>query len=70
MTNPFFTPLMEKAAGIITDEGGTLCHAAIVARELGIPCVVGTRKATKVLADNDLVEMDGKDGWVKLLKKD
>ncbi len=65
MTRPEFVPLMKKAAGIITDEGGLTCHAAVVSRELGIPCIVGTRKATAVLKDGDVVEMDGKTGMVK-----
>ena len=69
MTNPFFVPLMHKVKGIITDVGGLLCHAAIVSRELGIPCIVGTRKATKVLKDNMKVEIDGKNGKVYLIQE-
>lgn len=64
MTNPFFVPVMQKAKGIITDVGGLLCHAAIVSRELGIPCVVGTKKATKILKDGMMVEIDGGKGEV------
>lgn len=49
---------MEKAAAIVTDEGGLLSHAAIISRELGIPCVVGTEQATRVLVDGQVVEVD------------
>ena len=60
---------MKKAAGIITDEGGITCHAAIISRELGIPCVSGTRIATKVLNDGDEVEVDATHGKITVLKK-
>lgn len=65
MTRPEFMPLIRKASGIITDVGGTLCHAAIIARELSKPCVVGTAVATKVLKDGDLVEVDAEKGIVR-----
>jgi len=68
MTRPEFVPLMKKAAAIITNEGGITCHAAIVSRELGIPCVIGTKIATKVLKDGDLVEVDADKGIVKIKK--
>jgi pyruvate,water dikinase len=55
---------MKRANGIITDEGGVTCHAAIVSRELGIPCVVGTGDATKVLKENSVVTLDGNKGLV------
>ncbi|RIB35181.1 MAG: phosphoenolpyruvate synthase [Candidatus Nanoclepta minutus] len=64
MTNPDFEPLMAIASAIITDEGGNLSHAAIVSRELGKPCVVGTREATKVLIDGMYVTVDGARGIV------
>ena len=67
MTRPEHVPLMKKAAAIVTDEGGLTCHAAIVSRELGIPCVVGTQVATISLKDNELVEVDGNSGLVKKL---
>ncbi|MBI2984028.1 MAG: hypothetical protein HYY50_00125 [Candidatus Kerfeldbacteria bacterium] len=67
MTSPEFVPLMKRAKAIITDEGGMLCHAAIIARELKKPCVIGTRVATKVLKDGDLVEVDAGKGVVKIL---
>lgn len=51
MTNPDYMPVIRKAAAIVTDEGGILCHAAIVSRELKIPCIVGTKIATEVLKD-------------------
>lgn len=64
MTSPEFTPIFYLINGIITDEGGICCHAAIVARELGIPAVVGTRNATKILKDGMNVTIDGEKGIV------
>ena len=69
MTQPNMVPLIRKAKAIITDEGGITSHAAIVSREFNIPCVVGTKKATKVLKDGDLVEVDADKGIVKILEK-
>ncbi len=69
MTSPDYVPAMKRAAAIVTDEGGLLCHAAIVSRELGKPCVVGTRNASKLLKDGDLVEVDANKGIVMILKK-
>lgn len=66
-TNASFLPLMQKAKAIITDEGGILCHAAIISRELKIPCIVGIRIATQVLKDGDCVEIDTEEGIVKIL---
>ncbi len=68
-TRPFFMPAIRKAGAIVTDEGGITSHAAIVARELKKPCVIGTRIATEVLKDGDLVEVDADNGVVKILKK-
>jgi len=64
MTTPDFVPAMKRASGIVTDAGGRTCHAAIVSRELGIPCVVGTETATSVLKDYPEVTVDGKTGSV------
>lgn len=58
MTRPDFVPLLKKATAIITDEGGLTCHAAVVARELGIPCIIGTKHASKDLKSGDKVEMN------------
>ncbi len=74
MTSPDFVPAMEKSAAIITDRGGMTCHAAIVSRELGIPCIVGTGNATKVLKDGMIVTVDATrgvvyEGEVKVSKK-
>ena len=69
MTRVEFVPIMKKALAIITNEGGIACHAAIVSRELGIPCVIGTKIATKVLHDGDLVEVDADKGVVRIIKK-
>jgi len=68
MTIPDFLPAMKKAAAIVTNEGGVLCHAAILARELKIPCITGTRFATHILRDGDYVEVDAINGIVKFLK--
>ncbi|OGO01512.1 MAG: phosphoenolpyruvate synthase [Chloroflexi bacterium RBG_13_53_26] len=64
MTTPDFVPAMKRAAAIVTDRGGRTCHAAIIARELGVPCVVGTGNATKVLGEKQLVTVDGFQGRV------
>jgi pyruvate,water dikinase len=64
MTAPDWLPLMRRAAAIATDSGGMTCHAAIVSRELGIPCVVGTQDATKTLRDHEVVTVDGTHGLV------
>lgn len=64
MTRPEYLPAMKKAAAFVTDEGGITCHAAIVAREMKKPCVIGTKNATKVLKDGDLVEVKGHHGLV------
>jgi pyruvate, water dikinase len=64
MTSPDWVPLMRKAAAIVTDSGGMTCHAAIVSRELGIPCVVGTGDATKRLRDGELVTVDATHGLI------
>ena len=69
MTTPAFVPLLQKAVAIVTDEGGLTCHAAIIAREMKIPCVIGTKLATKVFHDGDLVEVDAYKGIVKILKR-
>lgn len=68
MTRPDFVPLMDKAAGFITDEGGLTCHAAIIAREMNKPCIVGTEIATKSLQNGDLVEIDAYHGKITKLK--
>lgn len=64
MTTPDMVPAMRRADGIITDEGGVTCHAAIVSRELGIPCVVGTGDATKILKEKSIVTLDGNKGLI------
>ncbi len=68
MTRPEFVPLMKKASAIITDEGGLTCHAAIISRELGIPCIVGTKTATTKLKDSMFVEVDATTGIIKILR--
>ncbi|MFA6473770.1 MAG: PEP-utilizing enzyme [Patescibacteria group bacterium] len=68
MTRPEFVPLLKKSIAIITDEGGVTCHAAIISRELQIPCIVGTQIATRVLKDGMQVRVDAKHGVVQVLK--
>jgi pyruvate, water dikinase len=64
MTTPDWVPTMRRAAALVTDGGGLTCHAAIVSRELGVPCVVGTRRATEALRDGELVTVDGAGGAI------
>ena len=68
MTTPNYLVAMKKAVAFITDEGGITCHAAIIAREMKKPCIIGTKNATKVLKDGDLVEVDANKGIVRKLK--
>jgi pyruvate,water dikinase len=63
-TDPDWLPTLRRAAAMVTDQGGVTCHASIVARELGIPCIVGARTATADLPDGDLVTVDGDTGEV------
>ncbi len=69
VTHPDYVPAMQKAAAIVTDEGGMLSHAAIVSREMGIPCIVGTGNATKVLDYGIEVEVDAIEGIVKVIER-
>ncbi|MGI6589855.1 MAG: PEP/pyruvate-binding domain-containing protein [Candidatus Iainarchaeum sp.] len=69
MTRPEFVPIMQKAKAIVTDEGGLTSHAAIVSRELDTPCIIGTKVATQILKDGDLVEVDANKGVVKIIQK-
>lgn len=64
MTNPDWVPTLRRAAAVVTDGGGMTCHAAIVARELGVPAIVGVRTATTVLRDGELVTIDGAKGEI------
>lgn len=68
-TSPQILPAMKRASAVVTDSGGITCHAAIVARELKIPTIIGTKIVTKVLKDGDLVEVDAGKGLIKILKK-
>lgn len=69
MTRPELVLYMEKAGAFVTDEGGVTCHAAIIAREMGKPCIVGTGIATRFLQDGDFVEVDANRGIVRVLKR-
>ena len=64
ITSPDWVPSVRRAAALVTDGGGMTCHAAIVSRELGVPCVVGTRNATTMLRDGELVTVAGSLGEV------
>ena len=68
-SNPSLMPVIKKAAAIVADEGGIMSHAAIISRELKKPCIIGTKIATKVLRDGDLVEVDAERGVVRILKR-
>lgn len=68
-TTPDYVPIMKKSVAIITDEGGLTCHAAIMSRELGIPCIIGTKISTRVLHNGDLVEVDANNGTIKILER-
>ncbi|MFZ2190372.1 MAG: PEP-utilizing enzyme [Candidatus Magasanikiibacteriota bacterium] len=67
MTTIGFVPYLKNVKAIVTDEGGIACHASIISRELKIPCIIGTKIATKVFKDGDLVEVDAEKGIVKKL---
>ncbi|HEY1967355.1 MAG TPA: PEP-utilizing enzyme [Pseudonocardia sp.] len=66
-TDPSWTPLMAQAAALVVDIGGSASHGAVVARELGIPCVIGTEIAMTALRDGDTVRVDGTHGLVEVL---
>lgn len=68
MTTTNFVPILSKVSAIVTDEGGITCHAAIISRELQIPCIIGTRLATKAFRTGDLLEVDAYKGIVKKIK--
>jgi len=68
-TIPDFVPWMRKTKAFVTDEGGILSHAAIVAREMKTPCIIGTKIATKILRDNDVIEVDANNGFVRILER-
>jgi len=65
MTSPDFIAAMRKAAAIVTDAGGITCHAAIISRELNIPCVIGTKIASRIIKNGDLIEVNANHGIVK-----
>ena len=69
MTTPDVFIAINKACAIVTDEGGQLCHAAIISRELKIPCIVGTKNASEAFINGDLIEVNANKGIVKLIKR-
>lgn len=66
-TLPSWTPFFSSVAGVVTNIGGMLCHAAVVAREYGIPAVVGTVRATEIYKDGQMIEVDGDAGVVRIV---
>src|SRR4030042_1924158 len=64
MTTPDWVPAMKIASAVVTNLGGKTCHAAIVSRELGVPCVVGTENATKIFQGGEMVTVDGQRGLI------
>ena len=68
-TTPTWTALMAKASAVVTDTGGPLSHTSIIARELGIPCVVGTVQATTLIKNGDLITVDGGKGTILLAQE-
>jgi len=69
MTSPDFISAVKKARAVVTDEGGVTCHAAIISRELNIPCVIGTKIASRVLKNGDLVEVNANHGVITVIKR-
>jgi pyruvate,water dikinase len=67
MTNPGWIVSFSKIAGLVTDTGGALSHPAVVSREFGIPCVVGTTRATQIIKTGDRIRVDGNKGTVEIL---
>jgi len=67
MTTIEFIPAFRKASAVVTDEGGMSCHAAIISREFKLPCIVGTKVATRVIQTGDEIEVDAIKGLVKVL---
>jgi phosphohistidine swiveling domain-containing protein len=64
-TTPELVPCMKKASAIVTNEGGLACHAAVTSRELGVPCIIGTKVATDMFKDGDMVEVDANEGIIR-----
>ena len=67
MTNPAWVVSFSKISALVTDTGGALSHPAVVAREFGVPCVVGTRRATQLIKTGDKVRVDGSRGVVEVI---
>ena len=68
-TTPDFVPAMERVVAVVADQGGLSSHATIVSRELGVPCVIATKNATRIIKDNDLLEVNAQTGIVKILER-
>ena len=68
LTSPAYSPVIMKAAAIVTNKGGITSHPAIIAREFNIPCIVGTKNATKLIKNDDLIEVDANKGIITIIK--
>ena len=68
-TSPDYIPIIKKSAAIVAEEGGLTSHVSVVSREFRIPCIVGIANITKILKDNDYVEVDANKGVVKIIKR-
>jgi len=68
-TAPAWSPVLGRCQAVVLDSGGTMCHAAIIAREAGVPAVVGTRFATRIIKSGDIIRVDGNTGIVKIIKR-
>lgn len=68
-SSPSLIQFIQKSSAIVTDEGGTGCHAAVISRELNIPCVMATKTATTAIKDGDMIEVDAKKGIVRILER-
>ncbi len=66
-TDPSFSPLFPAVAGLVTEVGGLMTHGAVIAREYGLPAVVGVEHATRVIADGSRIRVHGSDGYVEIL---
>lgn len=69
MTSPDYVPFLSKVVGMITDDGGITCHAAIIAREFGIPCIVGTKVATRAIKTGDLLDLRANHGLARIIER-
>nr|WP_246073806.1 PEP-utilizing enzyme [Fluviicola chungangensis] len=67
-TDPSWTPLFVSIKGLVTEVGGLMTHGAVIAREYGIPAVVGVEEATQLIRDGDQIRVNGREGWVEVIE--